>query len=220
MKTKRSFYISIIVFSLASILAACANQSKMKDPFREFNTGIPPAMILKDHYTFSYETAQCGDTRQFLVTDRPFSIMPPEKSLKLDFEAFTPPVSEPETIKTCSVFFSVGASSIDENESQKLSSFIDELKQDQTAPVDVTGYTCWLGSEEYNQKLAEQRAQTIADILKKQNIKVRSVAGKSGCCYINDTDPARNRRVDITVSHETNLPVTENPEGGDLEISE
>ena len=122
MKIKQPIFIFILVFSLTWFLAACANQPKIEDPFREFNTGHPPAMILKDRYTFSYETAQCGETRQFLITDRPFSTIPPEKSLKLDFEAFTPPVSEPESIKTCSVFFSVGASSIDENESQKLSS--------------------------------------------------------------------------------------------------
>jgi outer membrane protein OmpA-like peptidoglycan-associated protein len=220
MNFKQSIYISILVISLAFILAACANQHKIEDPFREFNTGHPPAMILKDRYTFSYETAQCGETRQFLITDRPFSTIPPEKSLKLDFETFTPTVSEPESIKTCSVFFSVGASSIDENESKKLSQFMDELKQNQAGPVDVTGYTCWLGSEKYNQILAEERAQVVADILKKENISVRTITGKSECCYTSDTDPAQNRRVEITVSHETELHVTENPEGGDLEISE
>jgi outer membrane protein OmpA-like peptidoglycan-associated protein len=220
MKTKRSFYISIIVFSLASILAACASHPKIEDPFREFNAGVPPAMILKDHYTFTYETAQCGDTQQFLVTDRPFSIIPPDKSLKLDFEAFAPPESDTESVKSCSVFFTVGASTIDENESKKLSNFIDDLKQDQAGIADVTGHTCCLGSPEYNQKLAEQRAQTIADILKKQNILVGAITGKSRCCYMNDTDPAQSRRVDITVSHETQLPVNENPEGGDQEIKE
>jgi outer membrane protein OmpA-like peptidoglycan-associated protein len=220
MKSKQSIYKSILACSLAFIMASCAGVPKIEDPFREFNTGIPPAMILKNHYTFSYETAQCGDTQQFLVTDRPFSIIPPDKSLKLDFEAFTSPVSEPDPDKSFSVFFSVGASTIDENESQKISQFIEELKQDQAGPVDVTGYTCWLGSDVYNQKLAEKRAQAIADILKKQNIRIGFVTGKSGCCYTSDTNPAQNRRVDIMVSHETEIPITENPEGGDLEISE
>jgi outer membrane protein OmpA-like peptidoglycan-associated protein len=220
MKIKQSIYSSILLFSLTWFLAACANKPKIEDPFREFNTGLPPAMILKNHYTFSYEPAQCGDTQQFLVTDRPFSIMPPDKSLKLDFEAFAPPESDTESVKSCSVFFTVGASTIDENEFQKLSNFIDELKQDQVGPVNVTGYTCWLGPEEYNQKLAEQRAQTIANILKKENISVKTITGKSGCCYTSDTDPAQNRRVEITVSHETKIPMTENLEGGDLEISE
>jgi outer membrane protein OmpA-like peptidoglycan-associated protein len=220
MKVKQPIYIFILVFSLASVITACASHPKTEDPFREFNTGLPPAMILKDHYTFSYETAQCGDTQQFLVTDKPFSTIAPEKSLKLDFETFTPTVFEPETVKSCSVFFSVDATTINENESQKFLHFIDELKQDQVGPVDVSGYTCWLGSDTYNQKLAEKRAQGIADILIKQNIIVRSVTGKSGCCYTSDTDPAQNRRVEITVSHETKIPVTENLEGGDLEISE
>jgi hypothetical protein len=220
MKIKKSIYKSILACSLILLLTACAGTPKIEDSFREFNTGTPPAMILKDHYIFSYETAQCSDTQQFLVTERPFSVIPPDKSLKLDFEAFTPPVSEPDPVTSCSVFFSIGAFALDENESQKLTQFIEELKQDQAGHVDVTGYTCWLGSDQYNQKLAEQRAQAISDILKEHNITVRSVTGNSGCCYTSDTDPAQNRRVDITVSHETNLPVTENPEGGDAEISE
>jgi len=218
MNTKQSIYKLILAFSLIFILTACAKQPKIEDPFHEFNTGLPPAMIVKDHHIFSYETAQCADTQQFLVTDRPFSIVPPDKSIKLDFEVFTPSESKPNQVKSCSVFFSIGASTLDENETQKLSQFIDELKNDQACSIDVTGYTCWLGSDEYNQKLAEKRAQTIADILKKGNIAVKSVTGKSGCCYTSDTDPAQNRRVDITVSHETKLPLTENPEGGDQEI--
>jgi hypothetical protein len=142
MKSKQSIYKSILTFSLAFILTACTGVPKIEDPFREFNTGLPSAMILKDHYTFSYETAQCADTKQFLVTEKPFSIMSSDKSLKLNLEAFTPPVSEPDPDKSLSSFFLIGSSNIDENESQKLSQFIEELKQDQTGPVDVTGYTC------------------------------------------------------------------------------
>jgi len=201
------------------VMTACAGPQKtITAPLRNITLSPPPAIVIKDLYFFAYETVRCADTNQFLVTDRPFSVIPPEKALKIDLKIFTPKASQPELIKSLSVFFSVNSFSLDTHETQKLARFINQLKQNQIGPVEVTGYTCRMGSKEYNQKLAVKRAMTVADSLKRQGIPIASVTGKAGCCYISDSDPAQNRRVEITVSQAAKQSVAENQEGGDPEI--
>ncbi|MFZ2632616.1 MAG: OmpA family protein [Desulfosalsimonadaceae bacterium] len=221
MRIKERILISIIFCVMASILVACAGSKKITEPLREIETGESPAFIIKNHFTFYYESAYCADTQQFLITDMPVLRTPPEKAIKIDFHAITTTASEPktfsETRKPFSVLFPINSSAMDVQEAQKLSHFIDELKHDPAGPVDVIGYTCRLGSLGYNKKLALNRAMTVADTLKKGGIRVGSITGKAGCCYISDTDPARNRRVEIMVSPQVKQKQFENehPEGGE-----
>jgi outer membrane protein OmpA-like peptidoglycan-associated protein len=166
------------------------------------------------------------DTQQFLITDTPPSIPVPEKALKINLKMFTPRAiqaeadftgTHTEVINTLSVFFPKSSSILDAQEIQKLTQFIKRLKKHSFGPVSVTGYTCRLGSGEYNQKLALKRAVTVANAIKKQGIRIGSVTGKAGCCYISDTDPAQNRRVEITVLPPVKQQPSkkEHPEGGD-----
>ncbi len=221
MRIKERILISIIFCVMASILVACAGSKKITEPLREIDTGESPASIIKEHFTFVYEAAYCADMQQFLITDMPVLRIPPEKAIQIDFQAFTPTASEPKTLsetkKTFSVLFPVNSCVMDAHEAQKLSHFIDELKHDPAGPVDVTGYTCRLGSLEYNKKLALNRAMEVSDKLKKEDIRVGSITGKAGCCYISDTDQARNRRVEIMVSPQVKQKQSENehPEGGE-----
>jgi outer membrane protein OmpA-like peptidoglycan-associated protein len=104
----------------------------------------------------------------------------------------------PEDIQPLSVFFQKNSSTLDDQEMKKLNQFIKTLKEDSTGPLNVTGYTCQLGTATYNQKLAVLRARTVADALKQQNVIVATVDGQTGC-FISHTDPAKNRRVEITV---------------------
>ena len=216
---------SIICFSMSLSMAACAGPQKTAQiPLRDITLSPSPAIIIKDHYTFIFETARCADTQQFLITEASFSIPDPEKALKVNLQALSPktPISEPlleqEVIKSLSVFFPLGSSTMDAHEAKKLTQFIKELKQNKTGPVNVTGYTCRIGSAEYNKKLALNRAKTVGDVLKKQGICVRSITGKPECCFISDTDPTQNRRVEITVTQKPEQSVTINHEGGDQEI--
>jgi outer membrane protein OmpA-like peptidoglycan-associated protein len=231
MKFKQRVFVSIICFSIALLMAACASPKKtVTAPLREITLSLSQAIIIKDHYAFVFETAQCMDTRQFLITDAPYSIAVPEKALKINLHMFTPRAiqteddftgTRTETITalsvSMSVFFPLNSSALDANEAQKFTQFIKKLKQDSSGIVDVTGYTCRLGTLAFNKKLALNRAITIADELKKQGIRVGSVTGKAECGYISDTDPAKNRRVEIIASP----PKANNPsrgsksEGGD-----
>lgn len=66
----------------------------------------------------------------------------------------------------------------------------------------VTGYTCSLGSLKGNQRLAERRAQAVAEQLKKNGANVQGKSAKPMCCYLSETEPWKNRRVEITINDE------------------
>ena len=203
-------------------MTACAAPPKktVSMGLRDITLSPAPATIIKDHYAFVFETAHCADTEQFLITNAVASIPPLEKSLKVNFHAFSPKAAIPDSkdtiIKKWTVFFPVGESALNAEEAQKLANFIKDYQKHAFGRVSVTGYTCRLGSSGYNQKLALKRAVTVADAIKNQGINVGSVTGKAGCCYISDTDPAQNRRVEITVLAPVNQQPLKNgqPEGG------
>jgi outer membrane protein OmpA-like peptidoglycan-associated protein len=63
----------------------------------------------------------------------------------------------------------------------------------------VTGHTCRLGPEKFNQTLSLQRAQTVADFLKKHEFTVTAVQGKGSTDPVTQksTELYQNRRVVI-----------------------
>lgn len=65
--------------------------------------------------------------------------------------------------------------------------------------VTVTGHTCALGPDSFNQVLSLQRAKVIAAFLKEYGIDVAKVQGKGSQHPIKPENPACNRRVEITV---------------------
>ena len=86
--------------------------------------------------------------------------------------------------------------------------------------LDVEGHTDAIGSDEFNQKLSEERAATVRDYLIAQGINGDSVTarglGKTQPIAPNDTNANRqkNRRVEMVVSGEiigTKLTVTVAP---------
>jgi hypothetical protein len=72
--------------------------------------------------------------------------------------------------------------------------------------VQVEGYTDSIGSDEYNQKLSEERADGVRDYLVAQNVADSNVTahgfGKADPVADNSTDSGRaqNRRVELVVS--------------------
>ncbi len=74
--------------------------------------------------------------------------------------------------------------------------------------LQIEGHTDSIGSDEYNQRLSEQRADAVRDYLTEQGVPRESVAargfGKSEPIASNDTAAGRqrNRRVELVVSGE------------------
>lgn len=62
--------------------------------------------------------------------------------------------------------------------------------------VDVIGFTCDLGDEDYNLDLSQRRAERITSYLEQRGVSVRFHEGRGECCPVSD-DPTLNRRVEI-----------------------
>lgn len=96
---------------------------------------------------------------------------------------------EKETRKVSeTVYFDLDSSELKYSEKEKL----DRLSRDNN--YKVTGYTCDIGSKEYNDRLALRRARAVQNYL---GDIVKEIDGKGKCCYIDSKDKAKNRRAEI-----------------------
>jgi|GEM_PF-3237419 len=203
----------LVLLSLLPVLCACGHKPEVKPAvYRELNTGEPPAKIIKVPYSYTYELARSVSSRQFVISPENSpgtgnSAKPLEKAFRINLTSLANgirinPLRE-ENIDSgarthsLTVFFDLRSHTISPAESRKLHRFISELKSDRIDPVDITGYTCWLGSESFNQVLALQRAEAVADVFKAAGLDVRSVFGQGGCCYVDRHKPELNRRVEV-----------------------
>ncbi|WP_157946042.1 OmpA family protein [Vibrio gangliei] len=82
----------------------------------------------------------------------------------------------------------------------------------QLKSITIVGHTDSVGTDEYNQKLSEERAQAVADYLVSQGFDASliSVSGQGESSPVADNDTvdgrAQNRRADVTVSAEVEQP--------------
>jgi outer membrane protein OmpA-like peptidoglycan-associated protein len=190
-------------------------------PLPEVTKKYFPAKVVKDHYLYKLDPALCQETEQFMVMENQAPLPVPEKAIQFNIQKFRPSssdASKAQGIKSINnaltVFFDVNASAIDVREAKKLDRFIKQLPP--AAEVKITGYTCRLGSAEYNQKLARDRATAISRFLTKQGVHVQSVTGKAGCCYISDKDPTKNRRAEILICPSKDIPILETNAGKEV----
>jgi outer membrane protein OmpA-like peptidoglycan-associated protein len=91
------------------------------------------------------------------------------------------------------VFFPLNGSRISPAEMDQIKQFINNLRGKE---VKVTGYTCKIGSKNYNDKLAKARAHNIAEYLRQEGVVVQEIIGKGQQNYISSVDHV-NRRVEI-----------------------
>jgi len=105
-------------------------------------------------------------------------------------------VSEGKPIHT--VYFAFDSAGISAPESEEIRKIVENLKD--TDRIEVKGYTCDIGSKDYNDKLALKRAMSVAERLTSLGIgKDRlKIEGRGKCCY-EDGPRSLNRRVEIGI---------------------
>jgi outer membrane protein OmpA-like peptidoglycan-associated protein len=112
------------------------------------------------------------------------------------------------------VTFAVDSAQIDARFVEPLTDFAMTLRNYPSSLVDVVGHTDSTGAEEYNQRLSEARARSVADFFAARGVqRERLVAygfGETRPITTNDTPEGRaqNRRVEVTITPITDTPTT------------
>lgn len=100
--------------------------------------------------------------------------------------------------------FRTGASTLDNKAVRDLDRLVDflmTLKPDERAGLVLAGFTDWQGARAANEALSQQRAQIVADQLRRRGVSVQTVVGFGPDLPVatNETDDGRekNRRVEV-----------------------
>lgn len=102
------------------------------------------------------------------------------------------------------ILFKTGKSNLNNNSKTALMKFSKILIDNPTMDISIMGHTDNTGSLEINQKLSQERAQSVADFLKLQNVpssQLKEIAGKDYSMPVADNSTKlgrqQNRRVEV-----------------------
>jgi OOP family OmpA-OmpF porin len=175
------------------------------------------AEIKQRPFSFSHEVALSQENDAFVVCsncpDDHLSILPAPPKLALRLST-----GEPQPVQTIAreseakpksnlekgcvscllgtIHFSFDSVEITEKERSRLDKLIRSITG--SGAVNLSGYTCDLGSSSHNMGLSLRRARGVASYLKGKGISVGKVEGLGKCCPVSD-DRHLNRRVEITI---------------------
>ncbi|MFA6835184.1 MAG: OmpA family protein [Fibrobacteraceae bacterium] len=112
------------------------------------------------------------------------------------------------------VSFKVGSAELIQSSLATLNKTIDGLKKNAKAKVEIEGHTSSEGGEDYNQKLSEERAQSVRNYMIQKGIdgsRITAVGyGYSRPKASNDTEEGRkqNRRIEVRVTNPDEVEAT------------
>jgi outer membrane protein OmpA-like peptidoglycan-associated protein len=106
-----------------------------------------------------------------------------------------------EHLMTSIAVFDFDKYDLKDSEKKEISNAMDRIKKAET--IEIKGYTDKIGTEEYNDKLALKRAESVKQYLISQGIEESKIKieAKGKCCYISPKD-SENRRVEIWIEIE------------------
>jgi len=115
------------------------------------------------------------------------------------------PLPQEVILRIDRLHFAFDSAALDAQARAALDTAVDVIKSHASVQLDVVGHTDAIGSESYNEKLSQRRAQSAVDYLVSQGVdrnQLRAVGrGESEPVASNDSADgrARNRRVDLVV---------------------
>lgn len=125
---------------------------------------VPDLVLAPPRSAIRYEPREFSQTLQ--VSELP------QEHCGAPLEVMTPPAAPPRI----TVFFGFNKAQLSANEKRKIREAL-AAGLDPSVVVRVDGYTCRVGSQEYNRKLSARRAKAVASYLRALGVKVSSVEG-------------------------------------------
>jgi len=182
-------------------------------------TNSQASTVLQKSYGYRYESARdTGSDREYVICDNTHrSPLAPELealplSLRFGGQPIAVPLPSPPEIKptktqTTSRYpeyhlkktIHFGFDSAHVKDKRNLSLLATSLKTNPTVTaIRIKGFTCDIGTKEYNDRLAMRRAVAVGSLLGKTGLRINEVSGEGKCCYV---PGPRNisRRVEISI---------------------
>jgi len=94
------------------------------------------------------------------------------------------------------VHFDFDRSLLVKSEQENLDQISGQIPSDKS--VDLTGYTCSVGTDDYNKGLSYKRASSVASYLATKGVRIGKVEGKGKCCPVSENIKI-NRRVEVEI---------------------
>lgn len=158
-----------------------------------------PVRVLDDRKFVICDTCPPFDSLSEIVhIVRPGLVMRFNQSpVKITALAIPVPRRESREPLEITVYFLFGDFKLKGGESAKLDAAVDSLKA--ADRIEITGYTCHIGTKRYNDILAMKRAGEVASYLSSEGIprEKMEVGGTGKCCYRDTARLEMNRRVEV-----------------------
>ena len=173
------------------------------------------AEIKQRSYRYEYDVAKASDSDVFVVCSgcQDDKLTKETQPLKLALRLATPPPAmEPQLPITeeakpvakqeaelkgliGTAYFDFDRSLLVAQEKTSLEQLAKLIPPEKS--VVVTGYTCSIGKDAYNEKLSYRRAQSVASYLMAMGVRVGNIDGKGKCCPASENKQL-NRRVEVS----------------------
>lgn len=189
----------LFAFLLSVILSDAAHASDIVQMAYPIKSSDAPVRVLDDRKFVICDACPPYDSLSQMVQVVRHRIamrfsQPPVKMTRL---ATSIPAKESKQPLEITVYFPFGEFKLKGGESAKLDAAVDSLKA--ADKIEITGYTCRIGSKRQNDILAMKRASEVASYLSSGGISKEKmeVRGTGKCCYRDNTRLDINRRVEV-----------------------
>jgi OmpA-OmpF porin, OOP family len=138
-----------------------------------------------------------------------------EKNTTIERNIFLIPIETEQPLTLNNIFFKFATAELRQESFPELDRLLDLLKDNPNMRIEISGHTCSLGIDEYNQELSEKRAYAIYDYLAERGISRKRLSavgyGESMPKASNETEEGRmiNRRVEFKITNNSIITSTQ-----------
>lgn len=155
---------------------------------------------------YGYQYGYFAEKKGFIPISANIDLSKITESMEIEKDLYLMPIqNEPTPITLNNVFFKFDKAELIETSFPELNRLVKLLTENENMNIEISGHTCSMGSDAYNQNLSERRAKAIEDYLVSNGIEIRRLTalgyGESMPKASNETEEGRrfNRRVEFRI---------------------
>ncbi len=171
------------------------NRVKTSGPNAEYEIILP----LGERFGFF------ADAENYLAENQQMSTVNKQLNEVIERDLYVVPLEIGQSIRLNNIFFEFAKATLTDESSHELDRILPYFKKFPHLRIEISGHTDAIGSDEANQKLSEDRANSVREYLIKKGVRIDKIEavgyGETIPVATNETDEGRqlNRRVEFTV---------------------